>query len=162
MTRNFPRGKSDAPAAAKNMLVGVGMGMAVEAMRVPVPHLLKSFRNFDSLLFLNLLSRYADPALRATRNVRKAPMTDPAVAMAAYSYQGSRCVADKTAVRMSGPLNVGMGELSRMAMKKRPSAPRWRRVEAKVRGTGRFFIGARRFSMFEICPCSQYIKERDV
>ena len=66
-------------------------------------------------------------------------MTDPTVAVAAYSYQGLRWLADRMAVRMSGPPKVGMGELSRMARKKSPRAPRWRRVAAKVRDEGRLW-----------------------
>src|SRR5580704_17588074 len=93
-------------------------------------------------------------------------MTDPAVAVAAYSYQGSRWAADSTAVRMSGPLKVGMGELSRMAMKKSPNAPRWTRVEEKVRGAGLLLSGARRLSMSKYVLVrnisSQYIKEGGV
>src|SRR5579863_8498686 len=114
------------------MLVGEGIGMAAEAARVPVPHFLNSFRNFAIFPLLNLRFRNAEPALRATRNVRYAPTTDPAVAIAAYSYQGLRWLAERTAVRMSGPAKVGMGELSRIARKKRPNAPRCRIVDAKV------------------------------
>src|SRR5271169_136864 len=106
------------------MLVGNGNGMAQEAKRAPSLDFLKSFRIAATLPFLNLRSRYAEPALRARRNVRYAPMTEPAVATNAYSYQGSRWLAERIAVRMSGPANVGSGELSRMAREKRPRAPR--------------------------------------
>ena len=53
-----------------------------------------------------------------------APITDPAVATTAYSYHGLRWVAARMAVKMSGPPNVGKGELSRIARKKSPSAPK--------------------------------------
>jgi len=87
----------------------------------------------SSFRFPNLLCRYADPAFRAILNVRYAPITDPAVATAAYSYQGLRWVAARIAVKMSGPPNVGRGELSSIARKKSPSAPRWRNIEARLR-----------------------------
>jgi hypothetical protein len=61
--------------------------------------------------------------------VRYAPITDPAVATAAYSYDGLRWLAARIAVKMSGPPNVGSGELSRMARKKSPNAPKWRNIE---------------------------------
>jgi hypothetical protein len=67
----------------------------------------------SSFRFPNLLCRYADPAFRAILNVRYAPITDPAVATAAYSYHGSRWVAARIAVKMSGAPKVGRGELSR-------------------------------------------------
>src|SRR5579862_66730 len=114
------------------MLVGVGNGIAEDATRVPVPHRLNSFRNFFTRPFLNFWSRYADPALRAIRNVRNAPRTDPAVADAAYSYQRGRWLAARTAVRMSGPAKLGIGELSRMANPNSPAAPRCRRVVISV------------------------------
>jgi hypothetical protein len=59
-------------------------------------------------------------------------MTDPAVATAAYSYHGLRWVAARIAVKMSGPPNVGRGELSRIARKKSPSAPKWRNIELRL------------------------------
>ena len=40
-TTNLPVGYSEAPAAAKNRLVGKGKGIAVEATRLPVPDFLK-------------------------------------------------------------------------------------------------------------------------
>src|SRR5580692_8444990 len=76
-----------------------------------------------------------------------APATDPGVAQAAYSSQRSWRAADRTAVRMSGPPKVGMGELSRMARKKRPAAPRWRRVDVKLRVGRRREACANRSSM---------------
>jgi len=48
-------------------------------------------------------------------------MADPAVATAAYSYHGLRWAAARMAVRISGPPNVGKGELSRMARKNSPN-----------------------------------------
>src|ERR1039458_2648631 len=65
-------------------------------------------------------------------NVRYAPVTDPAVATAAYSYPGSRWRAARIAVKMSGPPNVGRGELSRIARKRSPSAPKWRNIEVQT------------------------------
>src|ERR1017187_9016563 len=79
----------------------------------------------------NLLCKYADPAFRPSPNVRYAPITDPAVATAAYSYQGLRWLAARIAVKMSGPPNVGSGELSTMAREKSPNAPKWRNIEVK-------------------------------
>src|SRR5271169_1838886 len=84
--RYLPKRYSDAPAAAKTRLVGKGKGMAVEATKVPVPHFLNTPRNAATLACPNLLSRYASPALRARRNVINAPIADPTVATAAYSY----------------------------------------------------------------------------
>jgi hypothetical protein len=63
--------------------------------------------------------------------VRYAPITDPAVATAAYSYHGLRWLAARIAVKMSGPPNVGSGELSTMAREKSPNAPKWRNIEVK-------------------------------
>ena len=63
--------------------------------------------------------------------MRYAPITDPAVATAAYSYQGLRWLAARIAVKMSGPPNVGSGELSTMAREKSPNAPKWRNIEVK-------------------------------
>src|ERR1017187_3288121 len=77
----------------------------------------------------NLLCKYADPAFRASLNVRYAPITDPAVATAAYSYHGLRWLAARIAVKMSGPPNVGSGELSTMARENSPNAPKWRNIE---------------------------------
>jgi hypothetical protein len=59
-------------------------------------------------------------------------MTDPAVAVRAYSNHGPRWLAARIAVRMSGPAKVGSGELSRIARKNRPSAPRCRNLVAKL------------------------------
>src|SRR5438477_1442244 len=61
-----------------------------------------------------------------------APTTEPAVAEAAYSYQSGRWLAARIAVRMSGPANVGTGELSRIARENRPAAPRCRNVVRSV------------------------------
>jgi len=61
--------------------------------------------------------------------VRYAPITDPAVATAAYSYHGLRWLAARIAVKMSGPPNVGSGELSTMAREKSPNAPKWWNIE---------------------------------
>src|SRR5712691_12989816 len=77
-------------------------------------------------------------------------MTDPAVAVAAYSYQGSRWLADKTAVRMSGAPKVGIGELSRIARKKSPRAPRCCKEEVKLRGGRRGRCFCSRLSIFAI------------
>jgi len=63
--------------------------------------------------------------------VRYAPITDPAVATAAYSYHGLRWLAARIAVKMSGPPNVGSGELSTMAREKSPNAPKWWNIEVK-------------------------------
>jgi len=57
------------------------------------------------------------------------PQPDPAFATAAYSYYGLRWLAARIAVRMSGPPNVGRGELSTIARKKSPSAPKRRNIE---------------------------------
>src|SRR5580693_9112025 len=132
------------------MLVGKGKGIAVEAASVPVPHFLKSFSRAETLPSPNLLFRYASPALRAIRNVIYAPITDPAVATAAYSYQGFRWLAARIAIRMSGPPNVGSGELSRIARKKSPSAPRWVSIEVKLRPLAGLRVWIRRFSMGDI------------
>ncbi len=59
-------------------------------------------------------------------------MTEPAVATAAYSYQGLRWLAARIAVRISGPPNVGSGELSKMARKKSPNAPKWRNIDVTL------------------------------
>ena len=61
--------------------------------------------------------------------MRYAPITDPAVATAAYSYHGLRWLAARIAVKMSGPPNVGSGELSTMAREKSPNAPKWWNIE---------------------------------
>src|ERR1035437_6809280 len=58
-------------------------------------------------------------------------ITDPAVATAAYSYHGLRWLAARIAVKMSGPPNVGSGELATMAREKSPNAPKWRNIEVK-------------------------------
>ena len=63
--------------------------------------------------------------------MRYAPITDPAVATAAYSYHGLRWLAARIAVKMSGPPNVGSGELSTMAREKSPNAPKWWNIEVK-------------------------------
>jgi hypothetical protein len=42
-------------------------------------------------------------------------------------------VAARIAIRMSGPAKVGRGELSRIARKKSPNAPKWRKVEVRLR-----------------------------
>src|SRR5271163_4834028 len=62
------------------------------------------------------------------RKVRYAPTTDPAVATAAYSHQGLRWLPARIASRMSSPPKVGRGELSRIARKNRPNAPRCRKM----------------------------------
>src|SRR5579862_382622 len=139
-----------ARAAAKNMLVGVGSGIAADAAKVPVPQRRNSFRNFASLPFLNFLSRYADPARRAMRNVKYAPKTDPPVAVAANSYHSGRWLAARMAVRISGPANVGIGELSRMARKKSPAAPRCRSVDRNVGLARRREVCAIRLSILAI------------
>ena len=51
----------EAPAAAKNMLVGKGKGTAVEATRVPVPHFLNTFRSADTLPSPNSQSKVSSP-----------------------------------------------------------------------------------------------------
>src|SRR5580698_9326665 len=56
-------------------------------------------------------------------------MVEPAVATAAYAYHGSRLVETRIATRISGPPKVGTGELSRIARKKSPNAPKWRNME---------------------------------
>ena len=53
--RNLSVRYLEAPAAAKNMLVGKGKGMAAEAARVPEPHFSNIFRSPDTLLSPNLL-----------------------------------------------------------------------------------------------------------
>src|SRR5438552_18426303 len=108
----------------------------------------------SSFGFPNLLCRYADPALRATLNVRRAPTTDPAVATAAYSYHGLRWLAARIAVRMSGPPNVGRGELSRIARKKSPSAPKWRNIEVTPCPRFRLAFWMKAFNMgaiYQLC-----------
>jgi hypothetical protein len=42
-------------------------------------------------------------------------------------------VAASIAIRISGPPNVGIGELSRIARKKSPKAPKWLNIEVKLR-----------------------------
>jgi hypothetical protein len=49
--------------------------------------------------------------------------------------------------RMSGPPKVGTGELSRIARKKSPRAPKWRNVERNERR--RFAFWSRTFNMDE-------------
>src|SRR5580693_1978584 len=105
------------------MLVGKGKGIAVEAASVPVPHFLKSFSRAETLPSPNLLFRYASPALRAIRNVIYAPITDPAVATAAYSYQGFRWLAARIAIRMSGPPNVAAGSYPGSRERRAPALP---------------------------------------
>src|SRR5690242_13834730 len=83
----------EAPAAAKNTLVGKGNGTAVETASAVVPQLSKSLRSAGTRPLLNLLCTQATPARRARLNVRYAPITDPVVARAAYQYHGSRCRA---------------------------------------------------------------------
>src|SRR5580692_5495236 len=58
------------------------------------------------------------------------------------------------AVRISGPPKVGIGELSRIARKKSPSAPKCRRVAAKLCVLRRLGAGASRLSKFSILPHS--------
>src|SRR5579871_1608147 len=98
--------------------------MAVDATSVPVPHFLNIPRSADTLARPNLLSRYDCPALRASRKVITAPIVEPTVATTGYTYHGSRCVDTRIATRMSGPPKVGTGELSRIARKKSPNAPK--------------------------------------
>jgi hypothetical protein len=107
--------------------------MAVEATKVPVPHFLNTARNAETFACPNLLSRCASPAFRASRKVRYAPIVDPIVATAAYSYHGLRRVETRIARRISGPPKVGTGELSRIVRKKSPNAPRWRNIERHER-----------------------------
>src|SRR5665213_3731080 len=123
----------EAPAAAKTRLVGKGKGMAVEATKVPVPHFLNTARNPVNLARPNLLSKYASPALRASWKVIYAPMVDPAVATATYSYHGLGRVVTRIARRIAGPPKVGTGQLSRIARKKSPRAPRCRNTERNER-----------------------------
>src|ERR1700679_1414177 len=111
------------------MLVGIGIGTAVETAIALVPHFCKKLIWSPSFRCANWLCCYAAPVDRAPLTVRYAPITDPAVATAAYSYHGLRWLAARIAVKMSGPPNVGSGELSRMARKKRPNAPKWRNIE---------------------------------
>src|ERR1700681_2871535 len=74
-------------------------------------------------------------------------MADPAVATAAYSYHGLRWAAARMAVRISGPPNVGKGELSRIARKNSPSAPKWRNIEAMLRPLFGLALWMRTFNM---------------
>src|SRR5579864_4931872 len=48
---------------------------------------------------------------------------------------------------MSGPPNVGTGELSRIARKKSPNAPKWRNIEAKLRPRAGVAVWKRTFNM---------------
>ena len=84
----------------------------------------------------------------------KAPITDPTVATAAYSYHGLRWLAARIAVRMSGPPNVGRGELSRIARKKSPSAPKWRNIEVTPCPRFRLAFWMKAFNMgaiYQLC-----------
>src|ERR1700724_3687222 len=51
---------------------------------------------------------------------------------------------------MSGPPNVGSGELSRIARKKSPNAPKWRNIEAKLRKRTGLAVWRRMFNMGNI------------
>src|SRR5438445_4582769 len=84
----------------------------------------------------------------------KAPNTDPTVATAAYSYHGLRWLAARIAVRMSGPPNVGSEELSRIARKKSPSAPKWRNIEVTPCPRFRLAFWMKTFNMgaiYQLC-----------
>jgi hypothetical protein len=72
----------ETPAAAKNALVGNGMGTAVDAARAPVPHFSKYFSRASALPFPNFC-RYEEPTRRAILKVINAPATEPVVAAAA-------------------------------------------------------------------------------
>src|SRR5215469_15361629 len=98
---------------------------------MPRPQRSKSFRSLGILRPLNL-SRYAFPAPRASLKVRYAPITAPAVAAPAYSYQGLRRLATRMARRMSGPPKVGSGVPSRIAKKNNPNAPRCRKAASAL------------------------------
>jgi hypothetical protein len=51
---------------------------------------------------------------------------------------------------MSGPPNVGSGELSRIARKKSPNAPKWRNIEAKLRPRADLAVWRRTFNLGNI------------
>src|ERR1700744_6492352 len=124
MIKNLSTRYPEAPAAAKITLVGNGNGIAVDATRVPEPHFWNKLSAPATRMRLNLLFRYALPALRASAKVMYAPRIEPAVAAVTYSYQGFRRLATSSTRRMSGPPNVGTGELSRTASENSPNAPR--------------------------------------
>jgi hypothetical protein len=68
---------------------GVGKGTAVEMARAPVPHLSNSLKRRGTRQLPKCLFRYSRPAWRASLKVMNAPINEPAVAAAAYSYHGS-------------------------------------------------------------------------
>src|SRR5690349_9779387 len=61
---------------------------------------------------------------------------------------------------MSGPPNVGSGELSRIARKKSPNAPKWRNIEAKLRPRTGLAVWRRTFNMGNISTLPDWARNR--